>query len=151
MPQGPRIVQPDERRFDPKAEELARAWAAGLIEPLRSYYLARFDREDDAPSQQDLAAELGISRTRVRGGACCRRMRSRWGGRGSGCGGQAAERKVCLPESQSPGRHRVHAVIADRALDREEVARASTDQTRRDTIRARVSVEIIVQAREPIR
>ena len=66
LPQGPRIAQPEERRFDPKSEELIAAWAAKLEEPFRSYYIARFCSDDEAPSQEDLGERLGIGRKRVR-------------------------------------------------------------------------------------
>jgi hypothetical protein len=39
LPRGPRIAQPEERLFDPKSMQLARAYADSLTEPLRSYYL----------------------------------------------------------------------------------------------------------------
>jgi hypothetical protein len=58
-------------------------------------------------------------------------------------GGQAAEGNARFPQSLSAGRYRVHAVIADRALDRGELTRASTEQTRRDGTWARVSVEVV--------
>jgi hypothetical protein len=40
LPRGPRIAQPEERPYDAKSVQLARAYADSLIEPLRSYYLA---------------------------------------------------------------------------------------------------------------
>jgi hypothetical protein len=55
-------------------------------------------------------------------------------------GERSAEGKTRFPESLSAGRYRVHAVIADRALDRGELIRATAEQARS----VELSTEIVI-------
>lgn len=59
-------------------------------------------------------------------------------------GTRASERAVRLPASQRPGRYRVHAVLADRPLGREELLGGVPGPESGAEIRARARVEIVV-------